>query len=306
MKSTIAIPTHNRAASLRRTLHSLAELAADPELELECLVIANRCSDQTPDVVADFARHAPFRVRLVAEERQGSSFARNRAAREAQGELILFIDDDVLVEPQWASALTEEIRRRKLDVACGIVLPLWEAPPPRWLDARLYGKLAVHDPALIAMGQTPPERLTHYYSANLGMRADCFARFGWFREDLGVFGGNPMSGEDTELFARILRGGGRIGFASGARVRHVIGAERLSQAYFRRKSYAFGIGSAVAGGPTHNRLDKLLRNLWRMALARARGDRAGALEHEMECWNYAGYCYGRWKLRTRRASLPGA
>jgi GT2 family glycosyltransferase len=294
MKLTVAIPTHNRSQTLTLTLGSLGALKLEPELEIECLVVDNNSTDATPAVVETFARTAPFPTRRVFEPRQGSSFARNRAVHEAHGELIFFIDDDVIVEADWASELLAEIRRRDLDAACGLVLAQWQAAPPPWLGVEDYGKLAVHSESA-----PPPEKLSQFFSANVGLKRECLERFGLFREDLGVVGGNPMSGEDTELFGRIIRGGGKIGLAPRAVVHHMIGPERMTRAYFRRKSFAFGVGSAFGGGRTHNRPDKLVKNLVRMAAAAARGNQPLAFYHELECVNFFGYWYGC--LKPRRA-----
>jgi len=294
MKLTVAIPTHNRSQMLTLTLNSLGKLRLDREIELDCLVVDNNSSDATAAVVEAFARTAPFTVRRVLEPRQGSSFARNRAVHEAQGEMVFFIDDDVIVEPDWAAQLLAEIRRRELDVACGLVLAQWQAPRPPWLDVEVYGKLAIHPEQ-----STPSERLSQYFSANVGFTRECFLRFGLFREDLGVVGDNPMSGEDTELFARIINGGGKIGIAPRAVVHHMIGAERMTRPYFRRKAFAFGVGSAFSGGHTHNRPDKLIKNLVRMAAAAASGNQPLAFYHQLECVNFCGYWYGRLKLGRR-------
>lgn len=296
MKITVAIPTHNRHQTLALTLASLAALKRAPEVELECLVVDNNSTDATPAVVEDFGRTAPFKTRHVFEPRQGSSFARNRAIHEAGGEMIFFIDDDVIVEPDWAAELLAEIRRRNLDAVCGMVLARWQAPPPRWLGAEVYGKLAVHP-----QSTTPPEKLSQFFSANVGLRRECFERFGLFREDLGVVGSNPMSGEDTELFGRIISGGGKIGIAPRAVVHHLIGPERMTRAYFRSKSFAFGVGSALGGGRSHNRADKLIKNAVRMAAAAARGNRSLAFYHQLECVNFFGYWYGRIALAHSNA-----
>jgi glycosyltransferase involved in cell wall biosynthesis len=297
MTLTVAIPTHNRARTLSLTLETLARVNLEAGIDLECLVIDNNSNDGTPAVVEQFARIAAFPTRRVFEPRQGSSFARNRAVREAGGELIFFIDDDVIVEPDWASELRAEIERRQLDAACGLVLAQWQAPPPDWLGPEVYGKLAVHRESGV-----PPEVLSQFFSANVGFRRDSLDRFGLFREDLGVVGGNPMSGEDTELFARIINGGGKVGIAPRAVVHHLIGPERMTRAYFRRKSFAFGVGSAMGGGRTHNRPDKLVKNLLRMAAAAVRGNRPLAFYHELECVNFFGYWYGRTMMWRGPAS----
>jgi hypothetical protein len=90
--------------------------------------------------------------------------------------------------------------------------------------------------------------------------------------------------------------GGLLGFALKARVHHIIPAERMCRAFLRRKSYAYGFGSAMAGGPTHNHLEKLARNAIRLIAALARGDTEHAVYHELECANFFGYWRGRLKV----------
>jgi glucosyl-dolichyl phosphate glucuronosyltransferase len=295
---TIAIPSHNRAATLRETLASVAALAIPVDVDVDCIVVDNGSADETASVVETFARDAPLRVRRVFEARLGSSFARNRAVAETASDYIFFIDDDVIVEPGWAAELLSSIRARDLDAACGMVLPRWSSSPPAWLGPSLWVKLAVHDQrAIAAAAPEAIERLDNYFSANVGFKRSTFVRFGNFREDLGVVGGNPISGEDTELFARIISKGGAMGFAPRAVVHHMIPPERMTRAYLRRKSFAYGVGSAFAGGKTHNRLDKLVRNAIRMAVATVRGDPERAIYHELECANFFGYWRGRLLAR---------
>ena len=292
---TIAIPTHNRARTLSETLDSLRAIAIPDDAALECVVIDNASTDDTPRVVEAAANSTPpFPIRSVLEPRQGSSFARNRAVDEARGDFIFFLDDDATADREWLRAMLSAMENRGLDAACGMVLPRWSTPPPPWLGPRLWVKLAVHDRA--ALESAPANEvaaLENYFSANVGFRRSAFARFGRFREDLGVVGGNPMSGEDTELFARIIARGGKMGFVPGAIVHHLIGPERMTPEYLRRKSFAYGFGSAIAGGKSHNRIDKLAKNLIRMCGAALRGDREGVVYHQLECANFFGYWRGR-------------
>jgi glycosyltransferase involved in cell wall biosynthesis len=292
---TIAIPTHNRARELRETLDSVAGLIIPDDVALDCVVIDNASTDDTPRVVEAAANSSSaFPIRRVLETRQGSSFARNRAVEEARGEFIFFLDDDATADREWLRAMLSALETRGLDAACGLVLPRWSTPPPAWLGPRLWVKLAVHDRTAIESAPTAAaETLANYFSANVGFRRSAFDRFGRFREDLGVVGGNPMSGEDTELFARIIAQDGKMGFVQDAIVHHLIGAERMSAQYLRRKSFAFGFGSAIAGGKSHNQLDKLAKNLIRMTAAALRGDREGVIYHQLECANFLGY----WRSR---------
>ncbi len=300
---TIAIPTHNRAAALAATLESVAAQRLPTDVDAECLVIDNVSTDDTAAVVERIGTSAPIRMRRVLESRLGSSCARNRAFNESRADFIFFIDDDAIAEPDWAAELLAALESRNLDAACGMVLPRWLREPPEWLGPSLWVKLAVHDRSAIEReAPQDAEVLANYFSANMGIRRAAVERFGRFREDLGVVGGNPISGEDTELYARIIAAGGRMGFAPRAIVHHMIPPARMNPVYLLRKSFAYGIGSAITGGRSHNHLDKLVRNLIRMMAAAIRNDRERALYHLVECANYFGYWRGRMMLRQNGAA----
>jgi glucosyl-dolichyl phosphate glucuronosyltransferase len=270
--------------------------------EVECIVVDNRSTDNTSDVVAGFGAHCALPIRYAYESKPGSSYARNRAIEEARGDFILFIDDDALAEPNWMAEMLGAMERRHLDVVCGMVLPQWCGERPRWLGSSLYIRLAVHDAARLASATRAESEIIHnYFSANVGFRREIFQKFGKFRSDLGVVGSNPMSGEDTELFARIMAGGGAIGFAPRALVHHIIPPERMRVSYLLRKSFAFGYGSALAGGRNRNHFDKLARNMIRQIAAAVHGDRERAVYHMLECANFFGYWRGRLDMRLRGA-----
>jgi len=300
------VPTYNRRHLLEKTLASIAAIELPSGVNAECIVVDNRSTDDTRQLVAEFSTRSVFPTNYVYEERPGSSHARNRAVEEAHGEFILFIDDDAVAEPSWVAEMLSEMQRRQLDVACGMVVPQWCQTPPRWLGPSLYARLAIHDAARLLSAE-PAERnkIHNYFSANVGFRRRVFERFGGFRADLGVVGSNPISGEDTELFTRIVAGGGLIGFAPRARVRHIIPAERMRRYYLWRKSFAFGYGSALLGGRTHNHLDKLARNAVRLLAAAARGNGERVVYHALECANFLGYVRGRLDVRLARSRADG-
>ncbi len=295
---TVAIPTHNRASTLGATLASIAALRVPEGTQMDCLVVDNGSTDKTAAVVESSAASAPFQIRRLFEPRLGSSFARNRAIDEGACDFVFFIDDDAIAEPSWAVEMLAALEGRRLDAACGMVLPRWSAPPPAWLGPSLWVKLAVHVREEIeAAPAEKAEVLANYFSANVGFRRSAFERFGKFREDLGVVGGNPISGEDTELFERIITRGGKMGFAPRAIVHHLIPPERMTRAYLRRKSFAYGFGSAIAGGRSHNRIDKLVKNVVRTAAAALSGNGERRVYHELECANFMGYWRGRLARR---------
>jgi glycosyltransferase involved in cell wall biosynthesis len=95
---TVAICSWNRAALLRETLKQMTHLERNDSIDWELLVVDNNSTDQTPDVLAEFAGQLPLRLR---EPKPRKSNAANLVVKEARGEYILWTDDDVLVEPDW-------------------------------------------------------------------------------------------------------------------------------------------------------------------------------------------------------------
>src|SRR5204862_6920845 len=106
---SVVICTWNRAGLLDQTLARMRELHVPAGLAWELLVVNNNCTDDTDAVVARHAPHLPLRV--VHEPKQGHSNARNRGVAEARGELVLWTDDDVQVDPGWLAALADGAAR---------------------------------------------------------------------------------------------------------------------------------------------------------------------------------------------------
>src|SRR5688572_22008850 len=103
MRITVAIPTYNRAELLRQTLCGIARQDLSPN-DFEILVIDNNSVAKTREVVASFAGANPA-PRYILETKQGLDHGRNRALDEALGDIIVFGDDDILMEPDWLRQL---------------------------------------------------------------------------------------------------------------------------------------------------------------------------------------------------------
>src|SRR5208283_4457645 len=106
MRISVILCTYNRASILISALESIVAQTLPESVEWEVLVVDNNSCDQTREVVEDFCRRYPRRFRYVFEPNQGLSHARNSGIREALGEVLAFMDDDVTVEPGWLDNLT--------------------------------------------------------------------------------------------------------------------------------------------------------------------------------------------------------
>src|ERR1700738_3055719 len=95
---SVAICTWNRARLLGQTLESFVRLRIPEGVSWELLVVNNNCTDDTDAVIERHAGSLP--IRRLYEPTPGKSYAHNLAIAEAQGDLVLWTDDDVIVDPE--------------------------------------------------------------------------------------------------------------------------------------------------------------------------------------------------------------
>ncbi len=101
---SVIIPTYNRRDSLLRALDSLARQTY-PADRFEVIVVDDGGSDGTEAVAQ---RIYPFALRYVRQENQGDAIARNRGAQVAQGDILQFLDDDIVTEPDFVAAIVRQ------------------------------------------------------------------------------------------------------------------------------------------------------------------------------------------------------
>ena len=238
MKITVAICTWNRAELLDRTLGEMIGLRVPEGVEWELLVVDNNSTDDTENVVVGFEGRLP--VRHVFEPRAGKSHAANTVLREARGDLIVWTDDDVLVDAGWLEAYAQAARDWP-DAALfiGNIEPWFAETPPAWVCRHLKELHPVYALAMNGPEVRPMQPGENLIGANMAFRASSLKGF-TFNTSLGPRPGSMIRGEDDELGERI-RNHDLVGvWVGSAKVRHHIPAERLTAGYVRR--WHVGIG----------------------------------------------------------------
>jgi glycosyltransferase involved in cell wall biosynthesis len=268
---TVAVCTFNRAASLRRTLDSVVDMHVPSGLEWELIIVNNNSTDDTDDVIGEYVERLP--VRREFEPQPGLSHARNRAIDAANGEYIVWTDDDVVVDAAWLRAYAGAFRRwPEAVIFGGRIIPRFEPPVPRWVAESvpvLGGPYAVRDcgnevqPLSIVDDRVP-------YGANFAIRSKEQRAFRYNR-DLGASSQKPRLGDEVDVIARLLASGAMGYWIPEAIVEHCIGQERQTVSYIFKYSiilgetHAYQSAAATAGTPF---LFRVPRRLWLRLLKR--------------------------------------
>ena len=220
---SVIVPTRDRAASLSLLLESFDRLVPPP-VPFEILVADNGSSDDTPRILQSWRSAGPNR-HVVRVNEPGKSRAVNAAIAASRGELIAFLDDDVVAEPEWLAEVWDFFTRRDCVAAQGSVL--W--PPEAMSDPALYALLDRYR-TIVHLDLPPDAERTKLTGANMAVRRHTLGVVGTFNEKLGP-GAGGLS-EDNELADRIRAAGGISGCMSRARVVHEIDRSRLTEEYF--------------------------------------------------------------------------
>lgn len=94
---SVVIPTYNRLAQLKRVVAGL-EQQTHPADHWQVVIVSDGSSDGTSDYLSSL--HTPLSLIPLVQEHQGVSAARNLGVRAADGDIVLFIDDDIVPAPQ--------------------------------------------------------------------------------------------------------------------------------------------------------------------------------------------------------------
>lgn len=316
MSATVLICTYNRDALLADTLDSLRGLRTLRSWDV--LVVDNRSTDRTAEVVATRAPGYPVALRYAYEPRQGKSNALNTGLALTDSDVVVFTDDDVRVTSGWLEAACEPLERDPgIDYTGGPVRPLWGAEPPAWFDQQrphLWGTLALLD-----YGQEPfifEERRKVPLGVNMAARRHLIARIGGFNPKLGRTGTSLLGQEQAEFFLRARAAGAKGQYVPAMDLQHIVPEARLNKAYFRRWWFWKGVSRSrldsmhqltetgldlrhvphVAGVPRYM-WGAIPRGTWQWVRAAGARDACGAATHEMQLCYTIGYIRARLARR---------
>lgn len=246
MDVTVVVPTSGRAGYLEVALDSLRGQRTNISHEL--LVIDDGSTDRTPEVAGRFG------ARVVRHgERRSLNAARNTGLREARGELIAFVDDDVYAPPGWLEALVEGARRHPdAEAFGGPIRPRFEGPAPR--------SCGREDPPITALDLGAEDREAEMvWGANFAVRRSAVDRIGEFDESF-----DRGHGDEEDWLMRLRAAGGRIVYLADAGLDHRRAAGDSGLASLARAAYHRGRG-ARSSDSRHGKAPRVARELRNVA-----------------------------------------
>lgn len=234
MRISAIVCTYNREQFICETIDSILRGLREIE-SFEILIIDNNSSDRTPELLLKYKDYV--NVKCVKEEKQGLSQARNRGIVEASGDVLVFLDDDIEIDPDYFVTLSKIFSDKNISIAGGKVLP-FKVAVPQWLPARYYYLASIFD-----IGDKI--KTTRYImGANFVIRKDLATKVGFFDIELGRKGNNLMSGEENDYMDRITLLGYKIYYIPDLIVYHKIN-DKLNTEYIFNYAYQNGKSTAI-------------------------------------------------------------
>jgi len=247
---SVILCTHNpRRAVLEETLAALGRQQPVEDGGWELLVIDNA---STPPLSGLIDLRGCDGARVVREERLGLTHARLRGLAEASGDILLFVDDDNVLDDTY---LRRAAKAMALDQTLGAIggksIARYEAPPPPWF-AEVGIDLACRDLGEAAQYASWEglDTARRFYpdcapiGAGLVIRRVVFAAYASAAEEspgrlgLGRRGTDLASGEDNDIVMTAMEKGWRVAYLPSLRLEHIIPAGRLTRDYLANYAYS--------------------------------------------------------------------
>jgi GT2 family glycosyltransferase len=221
---SVIIPVYNSEKGLKDTLESLSTLTY-PREGLEIVIVDNNSSDRTLEVAKSFQEKYPDLIKILTEnEIQSSYAARNKGVKDSTGNIIVFLDADVTVEPDLLEKVEEFIKKHDSRYV-GLDLEVRASKPENIFEKYSKNEFPVRDFV---------ENRHYAPTACLAVKRDVFEKLGYFDERL-------ISGGDYEFGNRAFNSGIKLYFAPSIKIFH---PARSSFASLAKKYYRVGRGKA--------------------------------------------------------------
>jgi glycosyltransferase involved in cell wall biosynthesis len=239
---TVLFSTYNGAKTLPQMLDALCKSTL-PHSRWKIVAVDNNSKDASREILESYRDRLPLEVHF--EPKQGKEHALALGFRQLEGELVILTDDDVIPEPDWIEQflkLAEE--QPDYDIFGGLIMPYWERAPEPWLlnDSHLDILYALNEN--VQEGPVPPGLI---FGPNSAFRRSIVGHDYVVHDNLGPNAAvtqYPM-GQDTAFALRMARNGSKAFHSRAPKLRHVVRANSMDEAWVLRRAERYGMGMVV-------------------------------------------------------------
>jgi succinoglycan biosynthesis protein ExoM len=130
---SVCICTYKRPELLRRLLDKLRDQETGGQFTYSIVVVDNDAAESAKTTVQDVASSSRILIRYCMQPQQNISLTRNMAVANADGDFLVFIDDDEFPIPQWLFFLFKTCNEYNVDGVLGPVRRHFDEQPPDWI-----------------------------------------------------------------------------------------------------------------------------------------------------------------------------
>ena len=228
----------------------------------EVLVVDNGSIDETAEVVK--AKSQLLRnLRYYYEAEPGLHAGRHRGLKEAKGDILVYIDDDIEATTNWLSSIQQAFTDPEVVLVGGNNLPLFIELPPKWLEAmwnnsKINRGRALPSHSLLELeGESRDISPYWVWGCNFSIRKDVLIAAGGFHPDSMPKDRIHFRGDgETHVSRFIKQTGQRCFFHNGATVYHKVTPERMTREYFHQRGFSQGVSESFTRLRNNSGYDK--------------------------------------------------
>ena len=246
---SVVVPTHNRSRKLELALRSF-EKQTLARHHFEIIVVDNGSTDDTRFVVANSAKGE--NVKYFYNASPGLHVGRHVGFREAKGDILVYVDDDIEAFPTMLEAIDDAFKRSDVALVGGKCIPKFESEPPQWLAAmwqpNAEGDRVLSALSLIDLGDDPKEIDPRFvFGCNFSIRRRVLSKAQGFHPD-----GMPEQliryrGDGETYVANFIAAKGyKAQYVPLASVYHWVSSNRMTADYFCLRAFNQGISDSYA------------------------------------------------------------
>ena len=200
---SVIIPTYNRRKILEKTINSLIKQSLDKD-KFQVIVVDDGSTDKTPDYLSAIVKSNQLNLLTITQDNTGQGEARNKGIDIAEGKILLFLGDDMIVKKNF---LEEHLKiHKKYPEKNFAVLGFitWHEDIEvtkfmRWLTdgSSVLGKFGGHQFAFEKLKDKQETDYNFFYTSNISLKKDLLKKYR-FDKDFKSYGW-----EDIELGYRL-------------------------------------------------------------------------------------------------------